>query len=649
MNNNLSMICSLLILCFPSLLLPVVSGKMTTTTLLRSSVTSSSNLRGGGVEDNNEQEEHDRQLRPILCGCLSCNNAAWDAIAGDYSCGARITWLQTTHNFSEREACSKVAGAEFPNDCGPCNPQTCDPIIVSRPTPSPLSRPTPSPLSRPTQLVLDDTNTNCGCPDDCTAAVWNRVVDGYSCGQRITWLQTESAGIMGGPFTAQDSCRKVATDEYPNECGPCDPTTCTDTQNPTRSPSLRPTASPTAAPTTIAPTQTPTVSPTKSPTQVPTQSPTRFPTPIPTLSPTPVEEVCGCPTTSCTDAVLNTFAGDYTCRARMDYLQTSRGFTEFEACATVAGVEFPSECGGCDPDRCEDFFTPDYNNNPSSSSSSSYDDEDARKHPICGGAVNTSSDKQRECQTNLWNPTDDATMFCFAYGGTDDPCHLNNNNDPNDGRDKDPSLCLEDTLYLWDEPDTQQRSYSWAGRTWLEYSQRFATELRAMKARGTKVTSPMLKAGGPGVLRQNLQEFFDACGPACFDLEDPAYIDIIAINAFCGDFNGPAGCRGGAAFIYNEALATSNVFGNLPVYITNWSRLQTSNPEDQLEAIEAIDAFFPSTNNNNNGTDNRIVQRVYWFGATDFGGGSSNNFLTTVLNDGTSLGEHWRSKCDSLA
>jgi hypothetical protein len=171
-----------------------------------------------------------------------------------------------------------------------------------------------------------------------------------------------------------------------------------------------------------------------------------------------------------------------------------------------------------------------------------------------------------------------------------------------------------------------------------------------MKARGTKVTSPMLQAGGPGVLRQNLQEFFDACGPACFDLEDPAYIDIIAINAFCGDFNGPAGCRGGAAFIYNEALATSNVFVNLPVYITNWSRLQTSNPEDQLEAIEAIDAFFPSTNNNNNnGTDNRIVQRVYWFGATDFGGGSSNNFLTTVLNDGTSLGEHWRSKCDSLA
>ena len=70
------------------------------------------------------------------------------------------------------------------------------------------------------QLVPDDTNTNCGCPDDCTAAVWNRVVDGYSCGQRITWLQTESARIVGGPFTAQDSCRKVATDEFPNACGP---------------------------------------------------------------------------------------------------------------------------------------------------------------------------------------------------------------------------------------------------------------------------------------------------------------------------------------------------------------------------------------------------------------------------------------------
>jgi len=100
----------------------------------------------------------------------------------------------------------------------------------------------------------------------------------------------------------------------------------------------------------------PTVSPTKSPTQVPTKGPTRFLTPV-------VYGVCGCPTIICSEDVLDRIAGDYvhgtpdyTCRARMEYLQTSRGFTQLEACARVGGVEFPRECGGCDPDLCYDFF-----------------------------------------------------------------------------------------------------------------------------------------------------------------------------------------------------------------------------------------------------------------------------------------------------
>jgi len=85
-------------------------------------------------------------------------------------------------------------------------------------------------------------------------------------------------------------------------------------------------------------------------------------------------------------------------------------------------------------------------------------------------------------------------MHCFAYGGSSDPCSLNNHNDVNDGLDKDPSLCLGDTFYLWDEPDTQGHDYTWAGEKWLLYSQRFAYELEHMKSRGTKVTSPLVRA-----------------------------------------------------------------------------------------------------------------------------------------------------------
>jgi hypothetical protein len=336
--------------------------------------------------------------------------------------------------------------------------------------------------------------------------------------------------------------------------------------------------------------------------------------------------------------VLDTFAGEYTCRDRIQWLQ--KGLNERDACLTVAGVEYPVECGACDPDRCLEDFMPEFNNNnnnidPPSSSGG---------NQKCGGAVNSSGNKERTCRNDLWNPTDDSSMYCFAYGGTDDPCHLNNNNDPDDGIFKDPSVCLDETFYLWDEPDTQRKSYAWAGRTWLQYSQRYSNELKEMRSRGTKVTSPMLKAGGPGVLRRNLDDFFSACGSACLDRNDPAYIDVIAINAFCGDFNGPTGCFGGASFIYDEAVATSNVFNNIPVYITNWSRLQTSDPQDQVEAIDAIDEFFPRSIND----EDRIVQRVYWFGATDFGGGSSNNFLTNTLSDGNTLGELFRAKCDSL-
>lgn len=138
--------------------------------------------------------------------------------------------------------------------------------------------------------------------------------------------------------------------------------------------------------------------------------------------------------------------------------------------------------------------------------------------------------------------------------------------------------------------------------------------------------------------------FFNACGSACFGKNDPLYIDVIAINAFCGDFNGPIGCFGGATFLYGEAVVISNAFNNIPVYITKWSRLQTSDPQDQVEAIEAIGEFFPRSIND----EDRVVQRVYWFGATDFGGDSSNNFLTNTLSDGSTLGELFRAKCDSL-
>jgi len=82
-----------------------------------------------------------------------------------------------------------------------------------------------------------------------------------------------------------------------------------------------------------------------------------------TSNPRPVWEVrdglyikpteCGCKT--CVDSIWNTFAGEFKCGDRIQYLQNSLGYNERDACSRVAGTEFRVECGGCDPDRCEDL------------------------------------------------------------------------------------------------------------------------------------------------------------------------------------------------------------------------------------------------------------------------------------------------------
>jgi len=326
------------------------------------------------------------------------------------------------------------------------------------------------------------------------------------------------------------------------------------------------------------------------------------------------------------DSVATDANGSYTCGSRIDWLQDT-GYSEHDACAKVSSEFIDGPCGpACGCNSILPTLPPTTAKGPTDQK--------------CGGAVDFTNDPNQACQTYLWSPTGDSTMHCFAYGGTSDPCHLNNNNDQDDGIFKDPSLCLSDTFYLWDEPDTQGRDYSWAGSTWLDYSKRFAQELEQLRSRGAKVTGPLLKAGSSGAIQQNMQTFFDACGTACFDPADPAYIDIIAINGFCGPWNGPAGCRGGAKFIYDEAVSVSGAFNDLPVYMTNWSRLQTSDSLEQVDAIDSIDEFFPASG---------VVERVYWFGARDYGGGAeTTGYLNNVLQDGRSLGEVWRTKCDSI-
>jgi hypothetical protein len=59
------------------------------------------------------------------CGCEDCTVDVLNAWAGGHKCGDRISYLVDQYNFQETDACLRVAGHEFPDECGKCNPHTC--------------------------------------------------------------------------------------------------------------------------------------------------------------------------------------------------------------------------------------------------------------------------------------------------------------------------------------------------------------------------------------------------------------------------------------------------------------------------------------------------------------------------------------------
>ena len=434
--------------------------------------------------------------------------------------------------------------------------------------------------------------------------MWNAKADGFTCGERITWVMNN----LG--MSEWDACTQLAT-EFPTICGAgCNSATC-------------------GAP--------------------------RPPAPVST---TPAQAPAHCECSTCTNEVWNRSADGPSCGARITWIENVLGKSERDACIQVSS-EFPTICGsGCNSATCgqqqpSPVATPPVVPPVASIPTVASPVVVTPTGPVgssfkkCGGAVNTGLTSFEMCTKDLWNPTGDPTQHCYAYGGVSDPCALHNNNDIGDGVLKNPSACTGNTFYLWDEPDTQGKNYTWAGIEWAKYATRFANEIQTLRARGVQFTSPLLKAGSEGAIVTHLNTFYAACGSACHDPQSPAYININAINAFAGPWNSPGiqGCRDGAAFVTNEMILynKNNLAGSRPWYVTNWSRLGTYDILDQVDAINAIEYFFASGS---------PVQRIYWFGATDYGGNSGNNFLTgsVTLPNGvtTTLGQLWKTKCDNL-
>ena len=134
---------------------------------------------------------------PALCQCPTCTADVWNSDADGFTCGERI--LLMLPSMGETAACRSVA-ERFPDTCGPCHATEC-PAESHSGTPTTAattSGPTPPPPPR-----------HCSCRD-CTPTVLDTVVDGYTCGERIAYLQN-TAGL-----SEDASCDYVA-----NRFAPC--------------------------------------------------------------------------------------------------------------------------------------------------------------------------------------------------------------------------------------------------------------------------------------------------------------------------------------------------------------------------------------------------------------------------------------------
>lgn len=99
------------------------------------------------------------------------------------SCIERILELESPEFNLTRESSCRFVGEQYPEACGPCNPDTCSGSA------SETNRPTRSPET------FGENATCVGCPG-CTASVLETVVNGFTCSEHIVFLQYDSGGNM---------------------------------------------------------------------------------------------------------------------------------------------------------------------------------------------------------------------------------------------------------------------------------------------------------------------------------------------------------------------------------------------------------------------------------------------------------------------
>ena len=240
---------------------------------------------------------------PFDCGSPGdCTTTALNNYANGATCGARIMSL-IEEGMSEEAACRQVAGTEYPAECGQCVSQ-----------------------------VLD-----CGL-EACTDEALDADAAGLTCRARISFL----IGLFG--YTEQEACNRVGGREHPSECGVCNPIDC-DKQDTCTTEVLNSSA---GGPTCLE-RITFLIEAGSSESEACKQvAGVEF---APECGPCDIID-CGQPLT-CTNEVLDTDAGGFSCQERISFLMSSMGLSEADACQQIAVDEFPGECGQCVEDSLD--------------------------------------------------------------------------------------------------------------------------------------------------------------------------------------------------------------------------------------------------------------------------------------------------------
>lgn len=132
-----------------------------------------------------------------FCGCESCDESILDSITDDtITCRDRIDYV-VSQGVEQLEACSLI-GSQFPDICSWCNPDVC--------------------ASLPLDTITTEEEYFCDCRA-CTPSALATLTDGNTtCAARIQFLLDQGTNEM-------DACITVS-DQFPTECGFCNPKDC---------------------------------------------------------------------------------------------------------------------------------------------------------------------------------------------------------------------------------------------------------------------------------------------------------------------------------------------------------------------------------------------------------------------------------------